>query len=132
MMMIEQLEDLTMAITGTHKLAYAYVRERQPQTVGSMEVTLEPSRAYVPQMRRDGSPQWCPSCGKGFRMVSAYVATAVADISFRTLYRWAETEEIHFSANAEGALLVCLDSLLERADAGGCAPGNNQIDDRLN
>jgi hypothetical protein len=117
MMMIEQLEDLTMAMTGAQQVTYAYVQERQPQMVGSMEITLNSSRGYMREAGRAREAVWCPECGKGFRMVSASVAAAMADVSFRTLYRWAETGEVHFSATAEGALMVCLDSLLERADA---------------
>ena len=113
-MLMEQLEDLTMAITGAQKIGYAYVQERrQPGTMPSMEITLEFGHAYTTGERHSAA-QWCPTCGKGFRVVSASAATAMADISFRVLYRWAETGEVHFSATAEGALLICLDSLLER------------------
>jgi hypothetical protein len=116
MMMIEQLEDLTMAISAVQRATHAYRQDRS-QSISSMEITLEPSRVYVAGKRRANGPQWCPACGYGFRMVTAFTATAMANISFRTLYRWAETEEIHFHATDQGALLVCLDSLLERADA---------------
>ena len=116
---MEQLKDLTMAITGAQKIGYVYAQERsRPGMMSSMEITLEPGHAYPTGERRStGAARWCPACGKGFRMVSAFAATAMADISFRMLYRWAETEEVHFSATAEGALLVCLDSLLERVCA---------------
>ncbi|HEX8653587.1 MAG TPA: hypothetical protein VF708_22410 [Pyrinomonadaceae bacterium] len=113
-MLLEQLEELTMAITGAQKIGYAYVQERRkPVMMSSMEITLEPGHAYTTGVRHSAA-QWCPTCGKGFRMVSAFAATAMADITFRMLYRWAETGEVHFSATAEGALLICLDSLLER------------------
>ena len=117
MMMIEQLEDLTMAISAVQRAAHTYRQQRSQSMISSMEITLEPNRLYVAGKRRAKASQWCPACGYGFRMVTAFAATAMADISFRTLYRWAETEEIHFSATEQGALLVCLDSLLERADA---------------
>lgn len=82
----------------------------------SLEVTLEV--LPVPALQGQQSlTQWCAKCGSGFRMVTAFVATATADISFRALYRWAETGEIHFSVTAEGSLFVCLDSLLERVGA---------------
>ena len=116
-MLIEQLEDLTMI--AAHKGVHAYGRERSRRmTTTGMEMTLEPSRVYTAGRRRGGeSARCCPTCGDRFRMVSAFAATAIADISFRTLYGWAETGEVHFSATDEGALLICLDSLLERADA---------------
>ena len=110
-MFVEQLEEITMI--GAQTIASAY-RQPRSQILMSMEVTLEPSRAYATSGRRVGAVRWCPSCGHGFRMVTAVAAAAMADISFRTLYRWAETEEVHFSATDEGALLICLDSLLDR------------------
>jgi hypothetical protein len=118
-MLLEQLEDLTKAMTGAQKTGYAYAQERhKPRMMSGMELTLESGHAYTTGERRSaGAGRWCPTCGKGFRMVSAFAATAMADISFRMLYRWAETEEVHYSATAEGALLICLDSLLERVCA---------------
>lgn len=111
-MFVEQLEEMTMI--GAQTVASAYRQPRRQTLMTSMEVTLEPSRAHAVSGRRTGEARWCPSCGHGFRMVTAVAATAMADISFRTLYRWAETEEVHFRATDEGALLVCLDSLLDR------------------
>ena len=85
-------------------------------SLASLEITLDGDSMSA--MGVGGSSTcWCAACGSGFRMVTPYEATATADVSFRTLYRWAETEEIHYSVSAEGALFVCLDSLLERSCA---------------
>lgn len=108
---VEHPHTMAMALVGALR---ALNTNRPPEyNRASMEITLdgEPMR---PSAR---STRWCATCGSGFRMVRAFVATAMADVSFRTLYRWAETEEIHSSVNAEGALFVCLYSLLERANA---------------
>jgi hypothetical protein len=116
-MMIEQLEDLTMAINVAQAFAPMYRQERSQTMIQSMDITLEPGRVDAAGKRRATASRWCPACGYGFRMVTSLTATAMVNISFRTLYRWAETEEIHFCATDQGALLVCLDSLLERAEA---------------
>lgn len=106
---------MAMALIGALK-AVSTSRPAAEHTRASLEITLDgdPLRA----MGVGGSStRWCATCGSGYRMVTAFVATATADISFRTLYRWAETEEIHYRATDEGTLFVCLDSLLERTCA---------------
>jgi hypothetical protein len=83
---------------------------------GRDEVTMEIPLVYV--LRRgwqgSGAAAWCATCGAGFRMVAAFAAAALTDVHCRTIYRWAETGEIHFSVNDAGSLLVCLNSLYAR------------------
>lgn len=115
---------ITRAVEHPHIMAMALVgalRTISPvrssdYNRASMEVTLEAIPVEALRGRKSSTP-WCATCGTGFRMVTPLVATTMADISFRTVYRWAETEEIHFNVTADGALFVCLDSLLERVCA---------------
>lgn len=111
---VEHPHVMAMALVGALRAVSA---NRPPEpSRASLEVTLDgdPMRATG---AGGSSTTWCAACGAGFRMVTALAATTLADVSFRTLYRWAETEEIHFGVTDEGALFVCLDSLLERACA---------------
>ncbi|MGB7925074.1 MAG: hypothetical protein WCF57_17670 [Pyrinomonadaceae bacterium] len=102
---------LVVALSAISSVSRPRERDR-----ASLEVTLE--SMPIPALGSErGSTRWCATCGAGFRMVTPLAATALADISFHRLYRWAETEEIHFSVTAEGSLFVCLDSLLERVSA---------------
>ena len=106
---------MAMALSGALK-AVSTSRPAAERSRASLEITLDgdPLRA----MGFGGSStRWCATCGAGFRMVTAFDATATADVTFRTLYRWAETEEIHYGVTDEGTLFVCLDSLLERTFA---------------
>lgn len=111
---VEHPHTMVMALVGALR---AISTQGPPQrSHESMETTLEvfPVPA-LPGQR--SSTHWCARCGSGFRMVTTFVAAAMADIGFRTLYQWAETGEIHFSVTPEGSLFVCLDSLLERVGA---------------
>jgi hypothetical protein len=117
-MITTRLESSATAVLNAVQSVVTQNRQRRNTwAVRSMEITLEPHRVCLMGQRRRSSLQWCARCGSGFRMVTAFAAASMADISFRTLYRWAETEEIHFSVTTTGALIVCLDSLLERTNA---------------
>lgn len=83
----------------------------------SDENTIETPQSYIFQAGQQRSQAACCNrCGEGFRMVTAFTAAALADVNCQTIYRWAETGEIHFSVNGEGSLLICLDSLYKRED----------------
>jgi len=84
--------------------------------VRSMEITLETRRVDLRFGRHRNSMPSCSTCGAGYRMVTAFAAATLADVNCHTIYRWAETGEIHFNVTDEGSLLVCLNSLYERDD----------------
>jgi excisionase family DNA binding protein len=44
-------------------------------------------------------------------MIAPDEAATLAGISSRTVYRWVETQSIHFTETHDGLLLICLDSL---------------------
>jgi hypothetical protein len=88
------------------------------KTIKRRETTIETGRAGVIRRRRTSPTACCAKCGPGFRMVAAFAAAALADVNSYTIYRWAETGEIHFSVTDDGALLVCLDSLYAREGCG--------------
>jgi predicted site-specific integrase-resolvase len=45
------------------------------------------------------------------RMVTADEASRIAQVTPRTIYRWAETGQLHFTESQDGLLLICLKSL---------------------
>lgn len=116
--MMSAVHENTVAAAGMEGMRPDNWNARAAKSFGMTEITLEPNR--VPMVRNHKRrlwPRWCPTCGYGFRTLSASTSAALADVSIYTIYRWAETGEIHFGVTAEGALLICLDSLLERVSA---------------
>lgn len=78
-------------------------------------ITIETERVLIISRRagRRGRavPTWCVECGARVELVSPEVAAAVAEVSPRTIYRWVETDRLHFTETAESTLLICLNSI---------------------
>jgi excisionase family DNA binding protein len=62
---------------------------------------------------------WCSECEADTRVVTPEEAALLSRVSSRTIYRWIETDRIHFSETAGGLLLICLNSLLATTREGG-------------
>jgi predicted site-specific integrase-resolvase len=54
-------------------------------------------------------------------MASADEAAQLAQVSARTIYRWADAGKFHFTETPQGLLLICRDSLL------GCLSALNRV-----
>ncbi len=57
----------------------------------------------------------CEECNEPSGMITPDEAAALCEVGTRTVYRWLENGTIHFTENAEGALLICLKSLADSA-----------------
>lgn len=44
-------------------------------------------------------------------MITVDEASAIAGVSSRTIYRWADGDELHFMETSEGRLLICFESI---------------------
>ena len=77
-------------------------RTRQPQVVII-------KRPFVfPQQR-------CDKCVEPSGMITPDEAAVLFNVSTRAVYRWLETEAVHFSEVSGGMLLVCFNSLAATA-----------------
>ena len=76
------------------------------------EKTVEIHEFYVIRQTSGPLPTLCPECvtGDSF-MVAPDQAAVVAAVPVRTIYRWVETELIHYKEAADGSLVVCIKSL---------------------
>ena len=78
-------------------------------------ITVETERVLIISRRAGrrvrASPAWCAECSASVEMVPPEVAAALARVSLRTIYRWVEADRLHFTETAEGALLICLNSI---------------------
>jgi hypothetical protein len=81
-------------------------RTKKTEVFVETEVEIE-----VKSRTRRLAPVWCEQCGVAVEMVPPDVAAPLAEVSARTVFGWVETGRVHFSETAEGALLVCLNSL---------------------
>jgi hypothetical protein len=74
------------------------------------EVTIETERLLVIRNR----PQTvirCEQCRAEVRMLAVDQAALMMNVRSLAIYRLVETGDLHFAENAEGILLVCLNSL---------------------
>ena len=77
-------------------------------------ITVETERVLIIHGRagqREALPAWCAECDALVKLVSPEAAAALARVSPRTIYRWIETDRLHFTETAENTLLICLNSI---------------------
>ena len=74
------------------------------------EIAVETEETVVLRTRRTYRA-WCPACSAEVAMARPEAAAAAAGLRPREVYRRVEAGEVHFHESADGALLVCLDSL---------------------
>jgi hypothetical protein len=68
------------------------------------------------------SATWCPRCGAFVTMLTPEEAALVAGVKTRHIFRWLESERLHFVETANLSPLVCLESLpTTAAGQGGVA-----------
>jgi hypothetical protein len=72
------------------------------------EVTLEMERWIV--VSRPGKRRWCSECALHVEMMTIDDAALLAQVSSRTIFRWAESGALHASETPQGLLLVCPNS----------------------
>lgn len=75
------------------------------------EITLETDRFVVLSRRASLITSWCAQCDQRVRMITVDEASAIAGVSSRTIYRWADGESLHFTETSEGRLLICFQSI---------------------
>jgi len=74
------------------------------------EITIETERIlFISSPRKILS--WCASCGAQTEMVPVDEAAILRRVDSRTVFRWVEDKQVHSSENANGLLMICLNSL---------------------
>ena len=63
----------------------------------------------------------CPYCGAQVELILAEQAAKLCRVSRRRIYCWIEAGTLHFQELADGAVLVCTRSLLDRVEQHECA-----------
>jgi hypothetical protein len=75
------------------------------------EITIETHEVWVIRRAKANAQARCPACDDQLTMVTVDQAVEIVRVSARAIYRWVESDQIHFLETAEGRLLVCLNSL---------------------
>ncbi len=77
------------------------------------KITIETDSLLVLR-GRSSLPAWCPQCAIESEMIPIEGVGVISNLEPRAVETWLESEEIHRSQTAEGATLICLNSLLKR------------------
>lgn len=75
------------------------------------EVLIETHEVWVIRRPGQASAAWCGGCAAHVLMLPPEAAAHLLDVTPRAIYRWVEAGRIHFTEEADGALLICLASL---------------------
>ena len=90
-----------------------------------MKITVENERLLVVSHHR-GAEGWCAECSARVTMLSAGEAAALAAVSDRTIFRQIESRRLHFTETSEGAVLICINSLLKQQSLGNQITNHQQ------
>lgn len=81
------------------------------QTKRRIEITVEKHRVVMLSHRNHSVQAWCHSCCDEVQMVTPDEAAQRCQVSTRTIYRWIEIGQLHFTETENGFSLVCHQSL---------------------
>jgi len=76
-------------------------------------VTLETERVVVIS-RHTGLRGWCRECSAEIELVGLEEAAAISGLSQMTIFHHVESHQLHFIETLDGALLICLSSLMQK------------------
>ncbi|HEY0006107.1 MAG TPA: hypothetical protein VGB17_15110 [Pyrinomonadaceae bacterium] len=82
------------------------------------KITVETERLLVVSRGRGQVDGWCEICRAEVRLVGVEEAALVAGLGQRAIFRRIESGRLHFTETSRGALLICLESLLQQTRAG--------------
>jgi len=76
-----------------------------------IEITLEKTEEVLVRRRKRTAGVWCAACRATVRMLTPDEAATLAGVTPQTIYRWVETDRVHFTQVPDGALMICQKSL---------------------
>jgi hypothetical protein len=75
--------------------------------------TVETERLFIFRATPNWQANWCPGCAAETPMATVADAAREAGMSELAMYQLLEARALHFSQDADGRVLVCLNSLLK-------------------
>ena len=98
------------------------VHDRDPQfhcspdmkkPLRTTKVTIETERVFTFRNYERQQSGWCLKCGAETQMATVAHAARQADLNELAIYQLLDGGALHFSEDADGRILVCLNSLLK-------------------
>lgn len=92
-------------------LSARFWRGRAKRVNRRTEILIEIDEVTLISWQSGSRRQWCPHCTAEVTTVTPQQASAIAQVSVRTINQWVESGRVHFVETAGGLLFVCLESL---------------------
>jgi len=64
---------------------------------------------------RESLRAWCPQCGAEAELIPLNEVGVVSNLPSAEVQAWMESPDLHHIRTVEGAVLICLNSMLKRA-----------------
>ena len=77
------------------------------------KITIETDSLLVLRGRRS-LRAWCPECGTDTEMIPLDDIGVISNLQPREVVAWIQSEDLHHTRAADGASLICLNSMLKR------------------
>lgn len=92
-------------------IARRFPKMKKPRRI--TKFTIETERTFIFRSRREARAGWCEGCGAETPMATVAGAAREAGLSELGIYQLLDSRALHFREDAEGRVLVCLNSLLK-------------------
>jgi hypothetical protein len=78
-----------------------------------MKITIESDSLLI---LHGGSPlrTWCPDCASEVEMIPLDGVGVISNLARAEVVAWIQSEDLHHAMTADGAPLICLNSMLKR------------------
>jgi hypothetical protein len=77
------------------------------------KITIETDSLLVLRGRRS-LRAWCPQCGAESEMIPLDGLGVISNLTLPEVQAWLESEALHHRTTADGAPMICLNSMLKR------------------
>lgn len=78
-----------------------------------MKITIETDSLLILRGRRS-LWAWCPNCGSEVEMIPLDGVGVISNLAPPEVEAWLQSEDLHHTNAADGAALICLNSMLKR------------------
>jgi hypothetical protein len=80
------------------------------------KITIETDSLLILRSR-NSVRAWCPRCAAEVEMIALENAGVISNLDRPALEEWLNSGNLHLSQAADGSVLICLNSLLARAQS---------------